>query len=301
MSAKKLVFSFLFVLTTLHAQPVSESQGVDNTPDNKGGSYHESRSIQEITASLEAPLRALERSTILTPVPSHVGYNVHADEEVDDLPNLAFLKRLIRNPEQIGAVERTPIKGLFQITLGNDLFYLSRDGRYLIQGDILDLKNSTNLTEVNRNTRRAALLAEIPNNDLIIYPADGRMRYRVTIFSDVDCTYCRIVHDNIPRYNQRGIEVRYAAFPRNGLNSVSYQNLVSVWCAEDRKVALARASAGLEITTSGCDAPVKREYQIGLNLGVNGTPSFVLEDGTMIAGYVTPENLLRILQSKKAR
>lgn len=242
------------------------------------------------------PLRILERNNIHYATPRSPVQQENTTN--DELPSLTLLSHFVRNPEQITGVTRTPINGLFQITIGNDLFYISQNGRYLIQGDILDLENSLNLTEINRNKRRAKLLAQIPNSDFITYPANNPTKYRVTVFSDIDCTYCRILHSNLAHYNALGIEIRYIAFPRTGVNSVGYQKLVSVWCAKDRKSAFTRASTGLDITMNLCDSSVPRDYQLGLNIGINGTPSFILEDGTLIAGYVTPENLLRILQNK---
>lgn len=217
----------------------------------------------------------------------------------EDTPDLSEIRKILRKHYPIGGVLKTPIPNLYQINIGPDIYYLSADGRYLLQGDLIDLKTQSNLTEAHRAAARIAAISEIPDSDLIIYPAIGEKKYTVTVFSDFDCAYCQMLNQRLDRYRQLGIEIRIAAFPRTGLDTPNYQKAQAVWCSEDRQTAFRQASQGmlLENTNTDCDSPVKKEYLTGLRIGVNTTPAFVLQNGILISGYMGPENLSRVLQN----
>lgn len=193
------------------------------------------------------------------------------------------------------SVEPAPVDGLYQFSVGSEVFYLSEDGRYLLRGELLDLDSRENLTEKNRAKARADLLAGIDKKDMIIFPAKGKAKHAVYVFTDIDCGYCRMLHEHVDGYNDEGIEIRYLAFPRAGIGSESYDKAVAVWCAKDRQKAMTDAKKGIDINNENCAAPVRDQYDLGISIGVNGTPAFVLEDGTLIPGFVKPENLAAIL------
>lgn len=214
-------------------------------------------------------------------------------------PDLTLVGTVASKRHPIGAVLKTPIPSLYQIDIGSEIYYLSQNGRYLLEGDLIDLKTRKNLTETHRDAIRLAAVNSIPLSDLIIYPALGENKYAVTVFSDIDCPYCRVLHEHLDEYRSRGIEVRFAAFPRTGIDSPDYRKAAAVWCAEDRNAALNRASQGVSVGERDCQAPVEREYLIGMKIGINTTPSFILEDGTLISGFVAPENLVRIIEGER--
>lgn len=220
-----------------------------------------------------------------------------APVQQETLPDLSLIKRLIGDRDTIEAVVSTPIDDLFQVTAGAQVYYLSRDGRYMLQGDLLDLKQYKNLTETQRDQARLAVINRLNLSDLIIYPAVGQTRYTVTVFSDVDCPYCQMLFEQIDDFLKLGIELRFAAFPRTGIDSRSYYKAVSVWCAPDRKTTLLRAGRGLKHEKYSCESPVKESYDIGVKAGITGTPSFVFSDGFLISGFVSPENLMTMLQT----
>jgi thiol:disulfide interchange protein DsbC len=121
----------------------------------------------------------------------------------------------------------------------------------------------------------------------------------VTVFTDIDCPYCRKMHSQIAEYNTRGIAVRYAFFPRSGLNTPSFDKAVSVWCSANRREAFTRAKQGQAVPARHCDNPVAREFQLGLELGIHGTPMIILPNGDIWPGYATPDDLLSILQQSE--
>ncbi len=197
------------------------------------------------------------------------------------------------DPENVNV---SPIAGWFTIQQGSIVAYVSADGRYLLQGDLIDLETQVNLTEQSRNSARRDLMATVGDDDAILFsPAD--IKYSVTVFTDVECAYCRKLHSEIDQYLSAGIEVRYLLYPRNGPASEAWSTSEQVWCAEDRNEALTAAKLDRGFETSECDASaVSHHYGLGRDIGLSGTPAIVLEDGTLIGGYLPPAQLSMRLQ-----
>lgn len=189
----------------------------------------------------------------------------------------------------------SPIDGWYTIRKGVIVAYISSNGRYLIQGDIIDLEDRLNLTEISRNEARRELLAAYPKEQMIVFEPENP-RYSVSVFTDIDCTYCRRLHSKIDEYLAAGIEVRYLLYPRNGPDSQAWTKSEEVWCADDRNEALTLAKLDKPFETHSCEPDeVSTQYALGQDIGLSGTPALVLEDGTLISGYLTPEQLTRTL------
>lgn len=133
---------------------------------------------------------------------------------------------------------------------------------------------------------------------MIVY-APKQVKHTVTIFTDIDCPYCRKLHKEMQSYLDAGIEVRYLAFPRAGAGSESYKKAVSVWCAKNREEAMTRAKRGETVKSESCKHPVDRHLALVQRLGVNATPTIFLENGRRIPGYVPAQRLLQILEQEK--
>lgn len=197
----------------------------------------------------------------------------------------------------VDSVEETPMAGLYEVTLGPQIYYMSADGRFLFDGRLIDVENSEDLTETSRSKARLATLQKVTDDQTVIFsPQDPK--YTITVFTDIDCGYCRKLHQEIDGYNEQGIRVRYMFFPRSGVNSPSFDKAVSVWCADDRNQAMTDAKAGKDIEARKCDNPVAEQLDLGKTLGVRGTPSIFLDDGQMVPGYVPPARLATMLQAK---
>ncbi len=196
-----------------------------------------------------------------------------------------------QKPDSIGL---SPIPGYFEVSYGTMIFYISKDGRYMLQGDVVDLNTEKNITEDKRGQVRLKLLSTVPAENMIVF-APEQVKHTITVFTDVDCGFCRKMHSEIAQYNQLGIKVRYLAFPRTGIDSPSYDKAVSVWCAKDRNQAMTDAKADKSIEVKTCPNPVKQEFEMGKKIGVTGTPTLVLEDGSLLPGYVPPDRLLKLL------
>jgi thiol:disulfide interchange protein DsbC len=205
------------------------------------------------------------------------------------------LQRIIpgMQPDRVSAA---PVAGWYEVAFGAEIFYVSADGGFLLQGDLVDLGTRTNLTERARSSVRAELIKTVDPADAIIFKPEKPLHV-VYVFTDVDCAYCRKMHSEIDQYLAQGIEIRYLAFPRTGVNTPSFFKAVSVWCAADRGTALTEAKAGRTVPAKTCDNPVTREMDLAAKVGVDGTPTLVFSDGAVVPGYVNAAQLRRILDN----
>jgi thiol:disulfide interchange protein DsbC len=216
-----------------------------------------------------------------------------------DYSNVEARIRALAPQAQSIAISETPIEGLLMVQISGDIVYATDDGRYLIQGRVMDLDTREDLTETAKAALRKDLLANMDSSGSITF-APAEPRYELTVFTDIDCGYCRKLHAQINEYQQQGIAIHYMAFPRAGVGSHSYDKAVSVWCAKDQQDALTQAKLGAEPAPLKCDNPVDEQYKLGRDLGVSGTPSLLTADGQMIPGYVPPEQLRARLEQRAA-
>ncbi len=201
----------------------------------------------------------------------------------------ARLSDLVPDMDQV-MISETPIPGVMQVRIGGDIVYISEDGRYLMQGRLIDMETQADLTDAAQSVLRREQLQELDRGELVSFGNDDA-DYEVLVFTDPDCGYCRRLHQQMDEYEEAGIKISYLAFPRAGVGSQTYDKLVSVWCAEDRQGAMDVAKAGQTPTPETCDNPVTEQYNMGQSLGVTGTPSIMTFNGDIIPGYVPPERL----------
>jgi thiol:disulfide interchange protein DsbC len=220
-----------------------------------------------------------------------------ADDAAAEAAAVAKLKAL-RPDLPIESVETAPLPGFVTIELaGGTLLYATDDGRYLFAGDLYELRESglVNLADQRRAGMRRDLLARVPLADMVVFPAEGTRKAVISVFTDVDCGYCRKLHLEVPELNARGVEVRYLAYPRQGLTSETAARMVTAWCSSDRNDAITRLKRGESIPKKTCDNPVEREFELGHEIGVQGTPAIVFEDGTLHPGYASAADLVAML------
>ncbi|MDH4259398.1 MAG: DsbC family protein [Gammaproteobacteria bacterium] len=201
-------------------------------------------------------------------------------------------RRLDIKPEEI---RPAPVPGLYEVRSGSEVGYVSTDGRYYIDGDIFDMDSKENLTERTRLKGRLELLAGIPDADAIVFAPSGPVRYTLTVFTDVDCTFCRRMHQEMTELNGLGIRIRYLMYPRSGPDTESWRKAEAVWCSADRRDALTRAKRGEIVKAPKCETPVARDYAIGREIGLRGTPGIFTEQGEYLAGYMPAQQLFEYL------
>jgi thiol:disulfide interchange protein DsbC len=194
-------------------------------------------------------------------------------------------------------VKQVANTGMYEAVVNGDILYFSQDLQYAFRGDVVNIASRENITETKRVNLRKQALNELKPADLITYPSEDA-KYTVTVFTDIDCGYCRKLHQEIEAYNKQGITVRYMAFPRAGIGSESYDKAVNVWCAKDKAKAMTDAKNGINVASDTCDNPVSDQYNLGGQMGVNGTPAIFLENGQVIPGYVPPAKLREILDQQ---
>ena len=208
-------------------------------------------------------------------------------------PRVALLK-LLPAGSKLEDLRPSPIAGIYEFMQGADISYLTADGKYFIDGNLYDMDSRENLTEVQRTHARLAMISAVPESQMLIF-GPKNPQYTITVFTDVDCAYCRKLHSEMAELNRLGIRVRYMFFPRTGPNTESWKKAEVVWCSANRNEALTRAKLGTKLDmTKTCDGtPVAREYALGQSIGVHGTPAIVTANGDFIAGYMPPQELLQ--------
>ena len=192
--------------------------------------------------------------------------------------------------EQISA---SPMPNLYQVQLkGGRLLYASADGEFLLQGNLFQIQNgqATNLTEQVEQKAIATQINSIPMDEMVVF-AGANPKTHITVFTDPDCGYCQKLHSEVAELNKLGVEVRYLAFPRQGVGSGGYKTMTSIWCADDRLEAMNQAKARRSVPSKTCKNPVDKQYALGQAIGVQGTPSIILANGKMIPGYQPAQQL----------
>lgn len=197
------------------------------------------------------------------------------------------------------SIEPAALAGLYEVSFGPSVFYVSADGRYVIEGDLVELDSRKNFTRERRREQRRASMAGAKVDERVVFGPDDA-KYTVDVFTDIDCPYCVRLHNHMAEYNRLGIRIRYLAFPRTGIPSRSYDKWVSVWCSDDQQVAMSKAKGGMHVPDKTCDNPVESQFALGRAVGVRGTPSLIFEDGQLVPGYVPPEELLKMLEENQS-
>lgn len=200
-------------------------------------------------------------------------------------------------------VQRAELDGFFTVALEDlTIMYVSSDLQWILQGDVTEIKSSGKNphlvahTDVFRNQARQNLLESIDPENVIAFPPPFEApKSAVYVFTDTTCGYCQKLHAELNDYHQKGIEIRYLAYPRAGVGSDPYKAMVSAWCAENPQAAMTRLKRGIDIEEQSCSNPVANQYELGRKMGLRGTPLIVLTNGKTIGGYVNAEELGDIL------
>ncbi len=230
---------------------------------------------------------------------AHAADGAEAAADSPEAQLSAHLATIMRG-QKPDSVSESPIPGLYQVAYGTNVFYMTADGRYLVDGAMIDLTSRRNLTETARADGRLEAMKGVSAEEMIVFPAKDE-KHVITVFTDIDCPYCQKLHDEVPQLNERGVTVQYLLFPRAGVGSASYNKAVSAWCADDARQALTDAKARKPIEDKTCDNPVRDHMALGDAVGVTGTPAIVLENGELIPGYRPAKELADALDLQAER
>lgn len=217
-------------------------------------------------------------------------------DEAADIANIKKIMAQVIPKNQPDVISPSHLPGIYEVVYGAQIMYISRDGRYFIQGDVIDLKNRKNLTENTRTKQRKKLVNKMDESTMIVFKPKGEVKHSVSIFTDIDCGYCRKLHREMQDYLDLGIQVRYLFYPRSGPNTKSYFKAVTVWCSENKHEALTKSKSGENLPNKECKNPVDEHMGMAEDFGVSGTPTIVLESGEVVPGYVPAKRLEKILK-----
>jgi thiol:disulfide interchange protein DsbC len=258
----------------------------------KYGTYYDKCTMQIHTTGIT--MRIMKKLITLLSASSILLASSAAFSATPDDTDTAVKNKLLSIGLTASTIKDTPMKGLKEVTTNRGIFYVSADGQFFIAGRLFDLDNQMeNLTDLAMNQFRVEGIANFKDS-MIVYPAKNE-KYKITVFTDTTCGYCRKLHAQMSEYNDLGITVQYLAFPRGGINSKSFYDIQSVWCAADQHKAMTESKNGNSVKSAQCGAPIEAQYNLGQASGVNGTPAIVLDDGTMIPGYKPPIDLIEVL------
>lgn len=196
------------------------------------------------------------------------------------------------------AIRSTNLDGFYEVEMsGGSLIYISEDGKYLFIGELYKREDDgfRNLTDERKRAMRVQLLAALDPEETINFGTGSSDASVVHVFTDVDCGYCRVMHRNMSEYNDKGIEIRYLAYPRSGPDTQSFYKIASAWCSEDPKSAITALKNGQDIPITNCESPVAEHYALGQTIGITGTPALLLPDGSLVPGAVPADELARII------
>jgi len=239
----------------------------------------------------------LKHLAVLVAVVAAAGSNAWAEPAEQPADPRAALVKLLPAGSKLEDVKPSPIPGIYQFVRGADVSYLTADGKYFFDGNVYDMSTRENLTEAIRARARLAMINAVPESQMLIFSPKNPL-YTVTVFTDVDCQYCRKLHSEMAELNKLGVRVRYMFYPRSGPNTEGWRKAEVVWCSADRNEALTRAKAGgqLDMNKTCEPTPVAREYALGQSIGVRGTPAMVTDTGEFIEGYMPPHELVKTLK-----
>lgn len=221
-----------------------------------------------------------------------VSTQIHADEDAVRQSVKKAMPSL-----KIDSITPSAVKGLYEVMAGPNILYVSDSGQYLLQGHLIDLVAKKDLTELKMAGARSVALTEMGEGNMIIFKPE-KSKYKVSIFTDIDCGYCRKLHAEIDKYLAEGITIQYMFYPRAGKGSAAYKKAVSVWCADDRNKALTVAKNGGDLEQKTCENPVDKHMELATKFEVRGTPMIVTESGTILPGYVPADRLATVLASE---
>lgn len=222
------------------------------------------------------------------------GYSVASKVENYDGINSSI--STILPGKKIDVISPSPINGVYEVVIGAQLLYFSKDGQFMMDGDLFDIKERKDLSSPVREKARAKIVTDAVEKGGITYKTKEEPKYKVTVFTDIDCGYCRKLHNEMDGYLEKGIQVSYLFMPRAGLKSNSYKKAVNAVCADDPNKALTEVKNGKTIADKTCDDKIADQYRLAREIGIRGTPGIITEEGKIFPGYLPPEKLLQRLQ-----
>lgn len=224
-------------------------------------------------------------------------FSVYSLASEEDLINK--ISKILPTGLPINFIEESSMPDFYVVNVANNqILYVSKDFKFVLAGEVIALNDGeiTSLNDIYENKFIKNIISSIKPNESIDFISSNE-RFKLKIFTDVSCSYCRLLHSEIDQYLSNGITINYLAFPRDGLDSEVYKDMVSVWCSLDPKDSLNKLKKGENIESKNCKNPVEEHFRKGSLIGITGTPTIILEDGKKFSGYIPANELIKILES----
>ena len=199
----------------------------------------------------------------------------------------------------INFIETSQIPEFYVVNVANNqILYVSKSFEFVLAGEVIQLKEGriTSLNDKYQTKLIKNILSTIDVNESISFISDNE-KYKLTVFTDISCGYCRLLHSEMQNYLDVGLTINYLAFPRDGLTGNVYKDMVSAWCSQNPKQSLTNLKKGEEIKELECSNPVSDHFSKGSLLGITGTPTIILEDGRTFSGYIPANELINIIEN----
>lgn len=222
-----------------------------------------------------------------------------AGDQLKEMAVLANLKQKYPSTV-IKSVTETNLPGIYEVIMGKNIAYVEESGRYFLFGHLFDMQTQTDLSEGKVVAEQAAKMdfKGLPLKDAItIVRGDGSRK--VAIFSDPDCPYCKQLENNM--VNLTNVTIYLFMFPIEQLHPQSKAKSVAVWCSADRAKAWDGLMRRNENLSGSCENPIDRNVALAESLGINGTPTLILADGSIIPGAPPAAKLEQLLNQSAGK
>jgi thiol:disulfide interchange protein DsbC len=215
------------------------------------------------------------------------------DKAAPTTPEAAGLKKVLeqRFPgAEIRGVTKAPYFGLYEVMLDDRIVYTDAKAKYVLVGAVYDTESKTNLTEERQRQQNRVDVAAIPL-ELAIKKVKGNGSRKLVVFSDPDCPFCARLEKTLK--NIDNTTVYTFLLPIDKLHPDAARKARMIWCAADRQKAWdAHYDSGALPDNAGkCENPVAKTQALGASLKINGTPTLIFADGSMVAGAIPAERL----------
>jgi len=229
-------------------------------------------------------------------VDQFVGKRAPARVVAPDKDRMISKLRTLAGGRDIPEPVPTPVQGIFETKVGGSVTYVTADGNFAFVGSLIDLTKRENLTRNRLNEEAQIAIEAFGEENMLVFPAHGKVLGKLTVFTDPTCAYCRKVHQEMDILRAGGVTVRYIPFVRIGMDTVPAEQLETVWCADDPLAAMDTIMGTREGELgdkNDCDnaASVKKGFELAMLLGLQGTPVLFVEEGQRIDGYVPAERI----------
>jgi thiol:disulfide interchange protein DsbC len=197
---------------------------------------------------------------------------------------------------KVRSVSPAPVTGLYEILVGNEIFYTDSTGKYLIQGEIIELSTGKNITEQRQSDLNRIKWSDL-NQANAIKNVRGNGSRQLAIFSDPNCGYCKRLEKSLQQLDNVTIYTYLIPI----LSPDSAQKAKQIWCSSDPYKAYIDWMVN-GVSPSGktdCSNPLDKNLTTAKNYGITGTPTIFFTDGSRFPGAVQITDIEKKLNSLK--